>query len=111
MTDKDGCKAFDAINVTVDCKDVYFPTAFTPNGDTKNDLFGVRGNISSLTNYQLSVFNRNGELIFSTTTPLQKWDGTNKGKMLDNATYIWFANYSINNQPLQMQKGTITLIK
>ena len=111
VTDNDGCKAFDAIDVTVDCKDVYFPTAFTPNGDTKNDLFGVWGNISSLTNYQLSVFNRNGELIFATTTPSQKWDGTNKGKPLDNGTYVWYANYSINNQPIQMQKGTITLLR
>lgn len=111
VTDKDGCKAFDAIDITVDCKDVYFPTAFTPNGDTKNDLFGVWGNISSLTNYKLTVFNRNGELLFTTTSPSQKWDGTNKRKMLDNGTYIWYANYSINNQPLQIQKGTIILMR
>jgi gliding motility-associated-like protein len=111
VTDMDGCKAFDAIEVTVDCKAVYFPTAFTPNGDTKNDAFGVWGNIASLSNYQLSVFNRNGELLFTTTSALQKWDGTNKGKLLDSGTYIWFANYSINNQPMQTQKGTITLIR
>ncbi len=111
VTDKDGCKTSDAIEITVDCKDVYFPTAFTPNGDTKNDVFGVWGNIGALSNYQLSVYHRNGELLFTTNNPIQKWDGTNKGKKLDNGTYIWYANYSINNQPLQMQKGTITLIR
>ncbi|MBS4044506.1 MAG: gliding motility-associated C-terminal domain-containing protein [Chitinophagaceae bacterium] len=111
VTDKDGCKAFDTIEITVDCKDVYFPTAFTPNGDGKNDFFGAIGNINALTFYQLFVYNRNGELIFSSSNSSKKWDGTIKGKKLDNGSYTWYASYSINNQPLQMQKGTIILIK
>ncbi len=111
VTDKDGCKASDAIEITVDCKDVFFPTAFTPNGDDKNKTFGALGNIFALTTYSLIVYNRNGEFIFKTTNPLEKWDGTFKSKALDVGTYVWFANYSINNQPLQIQKGTITIIR
>ena len=111
VTDQDGCKATDSISITVDCKDVYFPTAFTPNDDGKNDFFGAIGNVNALTYYQFSVYNRNGELLFSTTTPMQKWNGTYKGKKLDNGTYIWYANYSINNQPLQMQRGTIIMMR
>jgi PKD repeat protein len=48
VMDSNGCKATDTINITVDCSDVFFPTAFSPNGDLNNPTFGVLGNISAL---------------------------------------------------------------
>ena len=111
VVDNDGCSAFDEIEITVDCTDIFFPTAFSPNNDSKNDYFGALGNVFSVTNYQLTIYNRNGELIFSTSNPLAKWDGKIKGKAVDTGVYIWYSNYSINNQPSQMQKGTLTLIR
>jgi gliding motility-associated-like protein len=111
VTDADGCSKSDTINITVDCSDVYFPTAFTPNGDIKNKLFGPIGNIASITSFTMNVYGRWGELLFATTNPYNKWDGKFKGTDADDGTYVWFAVYSINNKPKQTQKGTITILR
>lgn len=111
VADADGCTKSDTILVTVDCSDVYFPTAFTPNGDNRNKLFGPIGNIASITSFTMNVYGRWGELLFSSTNPYHKWDGKFKGIDADDGTYVWFAVYSINNRPKQTQKGTITILR
>ena len=93
--------------------DIYFPSAFTPNGDAVNEGFGPgpRTNLANVTNYTLSVFNRYGELVFTTTNPLLQWNGTFKGKMLANNSYTWVASYRYNGRVLQVKKGTVTIIR
>jgi gliding motility-associated-like protein len=58
----------------IDCElDVFVPNAFTPNQDGLNDDFRpITSNISS---FQMSLFNRWGQLIFFTTDPNMGWDG------------------------------------
>lgn len=111
VTDKDGCKASDTIKVNVDCSDIYFPTAFTPNNDGLNDFFGAIGNVSAVTQFSLIVYGRWGQIIFKTNNPKEKWDGKFKGEFADMGVYIWVANYSINNQPPKTQKNTVTLLR
>lgn len=111
VIDNDGCTATDTINVTVDCTDIYFPSAFTPNGDAKNFSFGPIGNIASITSFSMIVYGRWGEVLFSSTNPYYKWDGKVKGIDADQGTYVWFAVYSINNKPKQTQKGTIIILR
>jgi gliding motility-associated-like protein len=110
VSDSNGCKASDTINVIVDCSDVFFPTAFSPNGDIHNPTFGVLGNISALKKYSLIVYDRWGSTIFKTTNPLEKWNGNLNGNLCDMGTYVWFATYFLNNK-MQTQKGTITLMR
>ncbi len=111
VTDADGCTASDAIKVTVDCSDVYFPSGFTPNGDGRNDGFGPVGNVGALRNYRLEVYGRWGERLFSSTDPFAKWKGDYRGNRLDGGTYVWVATYSLNNRPQQVQKGAVVLIR
>ncbi|HNL82110.1 MAG TPA: gliding motility-associated C-terminal domain-containing protein, partial [Chitinophagaceae bacterium] len=111
VTDKDGCTKTDTIKINVDCSDIYFPTAFTPNSDGLNDTFGALGNLFSLTSYQFYVYGRWGQLIFYTNNAFEKWDGKQNGNNLDSGTYIWFATYSINNKPLLFKKGTVIMIR
>jgi gliding motility-associated-like protein len=111
VTDDDGCKASDTIQVVVDCSDVYFPTGFTPNNDNRNDRFGAVGNLAALKNYRFEVYNRWGQLVFATTNPYQKWDGTINGKPADSGTYVWFAFYNLNSNPQRSQKGTVTMLR
>jgi gliding motility-associated-like protein len=111
VTDADGCTKTDTISVNVDCTDVYFPSAFTPNRDGRNDFFGPIGNLYALSKFSMSVYGRWGQLIFYTTNPFNKWDGKINGIDADQGTFVWFASYSINSKPMQTKKGTIILLR
>lgn len=111
VTDNDGCTKSDTIKVIVDCSDVYFPSAFTPNNDGLNDHFGPIGNISALTNFTMNIYGRWGQLIFSTNNPFVKWNGKMNGIDVDTGSYVWMASYSINNKPIVHKKGTVLIIR
>jgi len=68
---------------------LFYPTAFTPNGDTQNDLFNVFGQY--ITEFEMSIFNRWGELMFTTTDISTGWDGTFKGTAMPEGTYTFVA--------------------
>ena len=62
--------------------------AFTPNGDGKNDCFGLRhwGNI---TVHTFTIYNRWGQKLFETKNPSQCWDGAYKGQQQAPGAYIY----------------------
>ncbi len=68
-----GCKVTDKINVAPDpaCTGLFMPNAFLANG-----LSGYNAPIISgpYTTYQLSVYNRFGELVFFSQNPNDVWD-------------------------------------
>jgi gliding motility-associated-like protein len=51
----------------------YIPSAFTPNGDGLNDVFRIEGR--GFSEYELTIFNRWGNVIFHTTNPEDVWVG------------------------------------
>jgi gliding motility-associated-like protein len=112
-TGSNGCVSSQNITVIVDFSDgdngFLLPSAFTPNGDGKNDCFGVRtwGNISNL---KLQIFNRWGELVFATTNPSKCWDGTYKGIQQSTAVFVYQVSAETNCGPV-FRKGTVTLIR
>ena len=93
--------------------DIYFPSAFTPDGDGLNETFGPgpRSSLSLVTNYTLMIFNRYGEMVFRSTNPFQQWNGSHKGKVSANFSYTWTATYRFNGRPLQTKKGTVTIVR
>jgi len=113
VTDNSGCSGFASVKVTTDCKEIYFPSAFTPNGDNRNDGFGPLpyDALSSLGNYKLTVYGRWGEVIFTSTDPFKQWDGKYKGKPLPTQVLTWIATFTINNLRPEIQKGTISIIR
>ena len=113
VTDVSGCKGSDSIRVTVDCTEVFFPAAFTPNGDGSNDFFGPLpySALPALRNYRLSIFGRWGQLVYSSSDPYQKWDGNYEGKFAHPQVYTWVATYTIGNRITETQKGTVTIIR
>ncbi len=111
VTDIDGCIGSASVNVIADCSDIYFPSAFTPDKNGLNDLFGALGNIGAVKNYSLHVYDRWGKLIFATTNPAERWGGTYKGYAYNTGSFAWFATYNINGGTQKMQKGTITIIR
>jgi gliding motility-associated-like protein len=110
VTNATGCSGRDTVVVKTDCSGVYFPTSFTPNGDSRNDGFGPLGNTSALSNYTFSVYNRYGQRIFSSNNPMEKWDGSFKGGKFNTGTFVWMAAFELNGLP-GSRKGTVTLIR
>ena len=106
-----GCTTTDAIQVLVECNGIFFPTAFTPNDDRLNDAFGPVGDIASLRNYSMHIYNRWGNLVFSTYNPYKKWDGKWNGKMQAPASFTWVANYILNGIPYNNKNGVVTTIR
>lgn len=89
---------------------VRIPTAFTPNADGLNDL--LRPSISGkLASYSIKIFERNGQLIFSSNNPFAGWDGTFKGAAQNEGVYVFLCRYRFHGKPEIMTKGTITLIR
>jgi len=82
-----GC--FDTVGITVHVeKQIEVPNAFSPNGDGINDTWHIT-NIESYPNCVVKVFNRYGQLVFSSTGYNKPWDGTDNNKPLPVATYYY----------------------
>lgn len=68
---------------------VYVPNSFTPDGDGTNDLFLPVLNGIDPANYELLIFNRWGEIIFTSNNIAEGWDGKHKGVMAQQDVYVW----------------------
>lgn len=111
VTDADGCTGSASINVIVDCRGIYFPSAFTPGVDQLNPTFGAIGNIGSLKNYSIVIYNRYAQVIFATSDVTKKWDGTFKGKPVDTQSFVWTVQYTLEGQKPVFKKGTIMVLR
>ncbi|MGN6493723.1 MAG: SBBP repeat-containing protein [Agriterribacter sp.] len=112
VQDYNGCYGSDTSDVFYKiCRTgVFIPTAFTPNGDGINDVFRAIV-FGKVLNFKLDIYNRWGELVFSTTDPYKSWDG--KSKMNDNATsaFVWRCSYQLEGGKLILEKGLVTLTR
>ena len=107
----DGCTAADSILVN-DCPSkLWFPTAFTPNGDGLNDIFRPVG--ISIYKFRMVIFDRWGQELFETDKMDQGWDGTWKGADCQTDSYSFIAFYETVEAPGQTEKarGTFTLVR
>jgi gliding motility-associated-like protein len=111
VTNSSGCKGRGDINVLVECKDVYFPSAFTPNRDSHNEAFGPLGDVASLSEYSMFIYNRWGQVIFSSYDPYKKWDGKYKGMQAGIECFVFVAEFKKNGKKVPPVKGTITIIR
>ncbi len=97
------------ITVIENCS-IYVPTAFSPDGDGKNDLFRpvMFGQVKLR---RFSVYERNGILLFSTRSAGQGWDGRYNGKQLTSSVLVWLLEYDTAEGKTILLKGTVTLIR
>lgn len=106
-----GCVATDKIKIEVyKGPEIYVPNAFTPNGDSRNDVLkaipvGIR-----TFNY-FRIYDRWGTLIFSTTDPAIGWDGRIKGAAQPTATYVWMAEGIDYTGKVVRRKGSVIIIR
>jgi gliding motility-associated-like protein len=97
----------------VKCKYCFFvPNAFSPNGDGKNDRFNVL-ETCLVEKYKLDIFNRWGELVFTTLSTSKSWDGTYNGQDAEGGVYFYRINARLTDRSKEEieLKGDITLIR
>lgn len=111
VTDPYGCIGRDSSLVnTYSCCQATLPSAFTPNGDGRNDLF----RIISPGNFALSSFrvvNRWGQTIFETLNQNEGWDGTFMGKPQPTGSYFYFLRLKCSDENIVEQKGELMLVR
>lgn len=89
---------------------LWFPNSFTPDKDDKNDTWNWTGDCTP-DPYKLMIFNRWGELIFSTDDSRKEWDGTYGGVPSPIGVYVYKAEYQFPYQDAQTAIGHITLVR
>ena len=106
-----GCKGEASVTLKVyEGPEIYVPTAFTPNGDGRNDQFrAFPVGIKTYTYFR--VYNRWGEMIFSTLDFGRGWDGTVNGKQQPTGTYVWMVEGITKDNKKISKRGTVTLIR
>jgi gliding motility-associated-like protein len=112
VTDRFGCQktAIKDITIYASCY-LAVPTAFTPNGDGRNDVFRVLNAVKA-EHLELTVYNRWGQLLYRTKDWKQGWDGRIKGELQPSAAYVWLLRYRDRDTKKQVtQKGTVMLVR
>lgn len=106
-----GCKGEGFVRLRVyKGPELYTPTAFTPNGDGKNDKFyPFPVGISEIKYFK--VFNRWGQLLFSTTRVNDGWDGRSGGVEQASGVYVWRAEAVTEDNKVISKQGTVVLIR
>jgi gliding motility-associated-like protein len=108
VTDLDGCTATDQLTILVDGS-LYVPNSFTPNNDGVNDVFGALGR--DIATFRMMVFNRWGELIWSTESLSGRWDGTHEGVPSPIDTYVWKVEAKELTGRVRDAVGHVTLVR
>lgn len=106
-----GCMDSASVTIRADQEAHEFvPSAFTPNGDGRNDVFRlIRFQFDKLVDFR--VYNRWGTCVFQTSNPEQGWDGTYKGEAMDMGTYNYEIIVAQPNGENKSYKGNVTLIR
>lgn len=106
-----GCATKDTINLKVlKGPEIYIPTAFTPNGDGLNDRFKIFP--VGITNIRFfRIYNRWGQVVYSSENSAQGWDGTMNGIAQPAGTYTWVVAGKTINDVSVKKSGTVVLIR
>lgn len=109
-----GCK--DSTSRTIVSKPsqtMFVPTAFTPNNDHMNETFVPQG--LEVKNFNMDVYNRWGQLIFSSREMKNGWDGTYQGAMCEPGVYTYKITYLADKfeggQEQKVVDGMVTLLR
>jgi len=113
VSSTESCQAADTVMVFWGGQPFYLPNAFTPNGDGLNDEFKPVQRYDFVKTYRLYIYNRWGQLIFETSDINTGWDGTYKGKPVEQGTYVYKIVYtatSTGNEP-QSVAGNVMVVR
>lgn len=103
------CEFPTRVIVPIEVSRFEIPELVTPNGDNVNDEFRVYYG-GQVTDYTMTVFNRWGQQIFSSTDVDQAWDGTKNGAPQNTDIYLYFTKFRINGAEVE-REGKFNLVR
>ncbi|MFT4760229.1 MAG: gliding motility-associated-like protein [Paraglaciecola sp.] len=113
--DENGCDVSFSTTIVILNNPVEVPNAFTPNGDTNNDVFTVTGLNITLVDFR--IYNRWGQEVYTVKGGVSETDGWNGGKDNDldkpapADVYIYHITYQVNQNDPMTESGDVTLIR
>ncbi len=112
LSDINNCSTSDSVVLTKEvCPSyIYFPTAFTPNGDGANETFRPKYSID-LMKYHIRIYNRWGELVYESTDVNEGWNGIFRNMLQPLSVYVWYAEYAFMDGQTNTLAGNCTLMK
>lgn len=109
-TDANGCSGSDTVTLFVlPVGHIFFPNAFTPNGDGANDIYLPGGSEVKLIVWR--IFNRWGEKVFESNSQFIGWNGKYKGALQPPGVYVYYAEVTYMNNETEKFNGSITLLR
>lgn len=112
VTDGPGCLDTDTLRIKLYLfdADIRVPNAFTPDGDGMNDIIRpVAIGMQSVDVFR--IYNRFGEMVYSTSRINQGWDGVYRGKKQSTGTFVWYAEGITYDNRRIFRKGYVLLIR
>lgn len=109
-TNEIGCK--DTIQKPIKIYEAYYiyvPNTFTPDGDRINSVFSA--SVYGISELNVKIFNRWGEIVFTSNEPRFAWDGTYQGEMSPDGTYTYKIVYVSNSGFENFLVGHVNLLK
>ena len=115
ITNSEGCtvdsvQSFLQLQMLPGCDTFFMPNAFTPNQDGVNDLFRPLHS-PYLTDYQLLVYDRWGQQVYSGNDAAKGWDGNVNGHPQPDGNYVWMIRYRDFDMQPRFLKGVVLLIR
>ena len=113
LFDNRGCYNADSIVVCIDgCSEIIMPSAFSPNGDLKNDNFYISNYRQLIKLNRFDIYNRWGVKVFSTTDINSKgWDGNYNGAIQEFGVYTFFIEAVCQEGNVVRKQGNVTLLR
>lgn len=111
-TNEFGCKDTSRTSVFIEPFTVYVPNAFTPDGNDYNNEFYAQSYLDAV-EWEMSVYNRWGELLFKTNDQYAKWDGFYEGQLVPSGVYTYVVRYisCAEWEGEQVISGHVTLLR
>ncbi len=119
VTDTTGCFATNNLTIKVDKeRNIYIPTAFSPNQDGVNDFFTVYSDSGTEHITTFRIFNRWGALIFENKNPMMEtnieqegWNGWYKGQPANQGVYVYLVEIEFIDGVKKLYSGDVTILR
>jgi len=113
VTNTEGCTIEKTTEVLDKCEPrLVIPSAFSPDGNGINDVLDIIG--LYLTDFDLKIYNRWGEVIFASSNLDHKWDGRYKDVKVQPGVYAYVATYRSSDypeRPKYKMRGSVTVVR